>query len=102
MASRPIQTKNPILQVRLDEVMRSEIAMPLQQVLRIYTVGAFLTAWANPRNQKSIEQVFDNPQQARHAASVCAAWLGVRSAFTPMPLPISGWWRDDESIAPLA
>jgi hypothetical protein len=76
--------------------MRTEIALPLQHVLRIYTVGAFLQAWANPKNHRSIEQVFDTPEQARHAVSVCAAWLGVRSAFTPMPSPATGWWRADE------
>lgn len=91
--------KNLILEVPLTEVMRTEIALPLQQVLRIYTVGGFLSAWANPKNQKSIEQVFETPGQAQHAASVCAAWLGVRSSFTLPPVN-SGWWRsDDASVA---
>jgi hypothetical protein len=89
-------SRNPILNVPLSQVMRSEIALPLEQVLHIYTVGSFLQAWANPRNHKSIEQVFDTPQQARHAATVCAAWLGARSAFTPLPTPVTGWWRPDE------
>jgi hypothetical protein len=92
-----VMGKNPILNVSLTEVMRSEIALPLQQMLQIYTVGSLLQAWANPKNQKSIEQVFDSPQQARHAVTVCAAWLGVRSAFTPVPLPAGGWWRNDEA-----
>lgn len=74
--------------------MRSEIALPLQQVLQLYTVGNFLSAWRNPRNQKSIEQVFDTPQQARHAAATCAAWLGIQTPATPEPID-PGWWRQD-------
>jgi hypothetical protein len=91
-----IMQKNPILKLPLTDVMRIEIALPLQQVLQIYTVGGFLAAWANPKNQKSIEQVFDSPQQARHAATVCAAWLGVRSAFVSVPISLPQWWRADE------
>src|SRR6266478_7866252 len=70
-------TRNPILGLPLNEVMRSDIALPLQQVLKVYTVGNFLSAWRNPKSQKSIEQCFETPQQARHAAATCAAWLGV-------------------------
>jgi hypothetical protein len=94
--------KNPILTVPLSEVMRSEIALPLQHVMKIHTVGGFLQHWANPRNHRSIEQIFDSPEQARHAAAVCSAWLGARSAFTPVPLPVGGWWRNDESLAATA
>src|ERR1700733_6252800 len=97
-----VMSKNPILSVPLTDVMRSEIALPLQQVLQIYTVGGFLAAWANPKNQKSIEQVFDSPQQARHAATVCAAWLGVRSAFVPAPISLLQWWRTDEQTLGIA
>jgi hypothetical protein len=93
---------NPILDVPLTDVMRLEIALPLQQVLHLYTVGAFLQAWSNPRNQCSIEMVFDNPKQARHAAAVCAAWLGVRSAFIPVPMPVDQWWRTDDPSAQAA
>ena len=50
-------------------VMRSEIALPLQHMLKLYTVGCFLKAWRNPKNHKSIEQVFDSPEQASPAAS---------------------------------
>ena len=63
-------TRNPILGLPLHEVMRSDIALPLQQVLKVYTVGNFLSAWRNPKSQKSIEQCFETPQQARHAAGV--------------------------------
>ncbi len=71
--------------------MRSEIALPLQHVLQLYTVGNFLNAWRNPRNHKSIEQVFDTPQQAHHAAAVCATWLGIQTLAAPTPVP--EWWR---------
>jgi hypothetical protein len=91
-------SNNPILQVPLNEVMRSEIALPLQQVLKLYTVGSFLRAWANPLNHQRIERVFDSPEQARHAASVCAGWLGCRATFTPPAEPILGWWREDAHI----
>ena len=96
-------TRNPVLDVGLDQVMRPEIALPLQQVLQIYTVGNFLRAWKNPKNHKGIEQIFDTPQQARHAAAVCAAWLGVRAPAQTQPAMPMGWWRaDDEGISAAA
>jgi hypothetical protein len=85
--------RNPILDVPLSDVMRSEIALPLQHVLSIYTVGSLLKAWRNPRNHKSIEQVFDTPQQARHAIAVCATWLGVQTL--PSASVVPQWWRDE-------
>jgi len=60
---------NPVLDVPLIDIMRSEIALPLQQILHLYNVGSFLRAWGNPKNHKSIEQVFDSPEQAHHAAA---------------------------------
>jgi hypothetical protein len=83
-------TKNPVLGLSLTQVMRSEIALPLQHVLQVYTVGNFLNAWRNPKSQKCIEQCFDSPQQARHAASTCAAWLGLATPPTLGPVP--AWW----------
>ena len=77
--------------------MRSEIALPLQHVLQLYTVGSLLKAWRNPKNHKSIEQVFDSAQQARHAVAVCAAWLGVQTLAAPNPVP--AWWAGDASIS---
>jgi hypothetical protein len=73
--------------------MRREIALPLQHMLQIYTVGNFLNAWRNLKSQRSIEQIFDSPQQARHAAATCAAWLGIptRPAASGMP----AWWTDE-------
>ena len=85
--------RNPVLTLPLSEVMRAEIALPLQHVLHVYTVGNFLSAWRNPKSQKSIEQCFDTPQQARHAAQTCAAWLGV--ATPPMMSGVPAWWRED-------
>ncbi len=77
--------------------MRSQIALPLQHILRLHTVGSLLNAWRNPKNRRSIEQVFDSPQQARHAIAVCAGWLGVQSVATPNPVP--QWWVQDDRLA---
>ena len=99
-ASGHMSSRNPILDLPLSEVMRSEIAMTLQHVLQIYTVGNFLKAWRNPKNHKSIEQVFDNPQQAHHAAAVCAHWLGIKTLASPGT--VAGWWRADEYPTPLS
>src|ERR1041384_575017 len=90
-----MSSKNPVLDLPLASVMRSEIALPLQHVLQLHTVGAFLKAWRNPKNQRSIEQIFDSPQQARHAVAVCAAWLGVPS-FPSLANPMPQWWIGDE------
>ena len=89
-----MSSKNPVLDLPLDNVMRSEIALPLQHVLKLYSVVSLLNAWRNPKNHRSIEQVFDSPQQARHAIAVCAAWLGVQTLATPNPVP--AWWVRDE------
>lgn len=94
--------RNPVLDLRLDEVMRPQIALPLQQVLHLYTVGNFLGAWQNPHNHKSIAQIFDSPQQARHAAAVCAAWLGIAAPAVTQPAPPPGWWRSDTAVSAAA
>jgi hypothetical protein len=85
---------NPILDLPLTQVMRSEIALPLQQVFHVYTVGSFLNAWGNPKNQPLIEQVFDNPEQAHHAVATCAAWLGMVTPASPASTiaESNGWW----------
>ena len=87
-------SRNPVLDLPLTDVMRSEIALPLQHVLQLYTVGNFLSAWRNPKNQRSIEQLFDSPQQARHAAATCAAWLGIPTR--PALSGITAWWNGDD------
>jgi hypothetical protein len=89
-----MSNKNPILNVPLSDVMRSEIALPLQHVLKLPTVGCLLNAWRNPKNHRSIEQVFDSPQQARHAVATCAAWLGVQTLASPAAVP--AWWNGDQ------
>ena len=91
--------KNPVLTIPLSTVMRSEIALPLQHMLKLYTVGCFLKAWRNPKNHKSIEQVFDSPQQARHAVAVCAAWLGVQSLASTPAVASTAWWIGDAPLA---
>jgi hypothetical protein len=87
-------SRNPILDVPLTSVMRLQIALPLQQVLHLQTIGSLLKAWRNPKNQKSIEQVFDSPEQARHAIAVCATWLGVQCA--PAAGDVAPWWQHDD------
>jgi len=84
--------KNPILSLPLVAVMREEIALPLR-ALNIYTVGGFLKAWRSPRIQRSIEMIFDSPEQARHAAVTCAAWLGIQTRAEHKIA--GGWWRDE-------
>lgn len=90
--------RNPVLNLPLEQIMRCEIALAMRQVLGIYTVGGFLLAWNDPAKQRAIEQLFDTPQQARHAAAICAGWIGAISTFTPMQLPVTGWWRADQPL----
>lgn len=76
--------------------MRWEIAMSLQ-ALKIHTVGSLLHAWRNPRNQRSIEQIFDSPEQARHALTTCSAWLGIETPA--IANPVGAWWAGDAPAA---
>ncbi|MGN6627851.1 MAG: hypothetical protein ACTHLZ_03290 [Tepidisphaeraceae bacterium] len=82
--------RNPILDVPLSHVLKPQIALCLQQVLRVYTVGNLLELWQDPRDQRRIEQLFDAPDQARHAISVCAAWLGF-DTFIMRKAPSDPW-----------
>jgi hypothetical protein len=91
--------RNPVLDLPLTAVIRHEIALPLQHVLKLYTVGSLLAAWRNAKNHKSIEQVFDSPQQARQAIAVCAAWLGFDSIASPVDVP--AWWKPGDGAAPV-
>ena len=90
-------SKHPVLDLPLGEVMRSEIALPLQHVLKLHTVGSLLNAWRNPKNHASIEQVFESPQQARHAVATCAAWLGIRTLAQADV--VKAWWIDERASA---
>jgi hypothetical protein len=89
---------NPVINVPLSQVMRSEIALPLGHIMNIHTVGQFVRAWRSPRNQKSIEQIFDTPEQARNAAAICSTWVGATNRATTMTA--NTWWVSDD--APLA
>lgn len=82
-----------VLSLPLAEVMRSEIALPLQQMMQVYTVGCLLNAWRSGRNQAQIERLFDSPEQARHAVATCAAWIGIRTMATHEP--VAAWWVGD-------
>jgi hypothetical protein len=93
LAERVMQMNNPVLALPLSTVMRMEIALPLQQMMQIYTVGCFLRAWRAPRGQKQIECLFDTPEQARQAAATCAAWLGMTTMAARDVVP--AWWKGD-------
>ena len=81
---------NPILEVAVSDFLRPEIALTLQHVMNIYTVANLIDAWNLPREQRRIEQLFDSAEQARHAISVCATWLGFET-FTMNPPPTNPW-----------
>lgn len=87
--------RNPILDLSLMQVLRHDIAVALQQVHHVYTVGNLLRAWQNPGNHRAIEQLFDSRAQARHAVAVCSTWLGVNTQ--PMMPGETCWWSGDES-----
>ena len=86
--------KNPVLDLPLSEVLRPESALSLEHMLNVYRVRNFLRAWKSPWSQRSIEHIYDNPHQARHAAQVCATWLGVQ--VVPTSQTVQAWWRGDE------
>ena len=86
---------NPVLDISLREVLRPELALQLEQLLKIYTVGNFLRAWKSPSRQRNIEQLFDTPHQARHAAQVCATWLGLPVVPTQSDAQLTGCWASE-------
>ena len=93
--------KNPIRELPLSDIIRPDIALTLQHLLNIYTVGSLLDAWRNPKCQRSIEQMFESPQQARHAIATCATWLGVQ--WDGMQRAgAGGWWTEDHGAEALA
>ena len=90
--------RNPILDLPLSEFMRSEIALPLQHVLKLYTVGSFLRAWDNPTRHSQITPLFDSAEQAHQVAALCAAWAGWKVGVIPAPASTSAsshWMRPD-------
>jgi hypothetical protein len=88
--------KNPVLDVPLASVIRPEIALPLQHVLKLHTVGGLLKAWRSPRNHRRIEEVFDSAEQARHAVATCANWIGIQTFAYHEVVP--AWWTGTEAV----
>ncbi len=84
----PMEYRQQILGLPLNEVLRPEIALPLQHVLQIYTVGSFLKAWENGHPQ--IASLFDSVEQAHEVASLCATWAGWR--ISALPATASSSW----------
>lgn len=95
LKTAPDDKRNAILDLPLSRVIKSEYALPLQHVLRLYTVGNLLGAWRYPKVQKKIEDVFDTPEQAHHAIATCAAWLGFQTVAAPGPVP--AWWKHEDA-----
>ncbi len=87
--------RNPVLDLRLVDVMRPEIARSLECTLRVYTVGNLIRAWGWPKNQRVIETIFDTPLQARQALRTCATWIGVDKC--PASQEYTCWWKKEES-----
>lgn len=92
----PDEKRTAILELPLSCVIKSQYALPLQQVLHLYTVGSLLRAWRYPKVQKRIEDLFDSPDQAHHAIATCAAWLGFQTVAAPGPVP--AWWRPEDDV----
>ena len=83
----PMDYRTQILGLPLNEVLRPEIALPLQHLLKIYTVGSFLRAWENPNQHPHITPLFDSAEQAHQVAVLCATWAGWR--MTALPASVS-------------
>jgi hypothetical protein len=88
------QVKHPVLELPLTEIFRPEIALSLQHLLKIYTVGSFLRAWGNPAAQAHIQHLFDTAEQAHQAATLCATWAGWGFAALPASHAVA-WMRAD-------
>jgi hypothetical protein len=86
--------RHPALDVPLNDVMRSQIALPLQHVLKLHTVGCLLRAWPTPSVRANIELLFESPRQARHAVATFAAWAGVHPPALADVVP--AWWLGDD------
>lgn len=82
-----------VLRMPLRQFMRADIALQLEHLYAIHSVGGFLNAWRRPDLQPRIELAFETTGQARQAAAVCLAWLGQPAMFVPSPVP--AWWHDD-------
>lgn len=89
-------SRNPVLTVPLSSILRPDIALPLQHVLQLHSVGGLLKAWRNPRNHRRIEDFFDSPEQARHAVATCANWIGIQTLAHHEVVP--AWWTGTEPV----
>lgn len=85
---------HPVLDVSLMDVLRPDIALPMQHLLKIYTVGSFLRAWENPAAQSRIQHLFDSAEHAHSAATLCATWAGWANAALPADATRT-WMRAD-------
>lgn len=83
----------------LSSILRPEIALPLAQLLNIYTVGALLAKWRSPRDKQNIERLFESPEQARQAVGVCGGWVGITARAGHRP--VAAWWTGDKGTAAL-
>lgn len=86
--------RHPILDLPLTAVIRTQYSLPLQHVLKLYTVGNLLGAWRDLDIQRSIEELFDTPEQAHHAIATCAAWVGFQTVAAPRP--VDAWWHHED------
>ncbi len=84
---------NSIIMMPLSEVLRSDIALSLRYTMHIHTVGSLVAVWNNRQSRVHVEHLFDSPEQARHAVTTCAAWMGIGEA--PTSVAVSSWWRSD-------
>jgi hypothetical protein len=89
--------RNPNLDMPLTMVVRPEIALVLQKVLDLYTVGGLLEEWRTQRGQRRVEELFDTPEQARQAVAVCASWVGGQTTLSAGVVPT--WWAAEEAGA---
>jgi len=87
--------RDSIFRLPLTQVLRLEIALGLQKLYDLYTIGGFLLAWREPQNRRYLEAVFDSPEQAHNAVATFAAWLSV--GLPPAALSVEAWWPSGPS-----
>jgi len=88
--------KNPVLDLPLGEIMRSEIALRLQHVLHLYTVGNFLSAWRNPRTTRASSRCSIPRNRPTTPSPSGAAWLGINVSVSNDPAGLV-WPTDQKS-----
>lgn len=84
-------TGNAVVNLPLESVIRTDIAVPLRRVLGIYTVGDLILAWNNPRSRGRVARLFDSAVQAQHAAATCASWINPHQV--PPTVADGSWWK---------